>query len=75
MGFLEVSEISKSYGDTKVFSQLSFTLEQGQILSILGPSGSGKTTLLRCLNFLEQPDSGKIVLNGKICYDGSKLKR
>ncbi len=69
MGFLEVSEISKSYGDTKVFSQLSFTLEQGQILSILGPSGSGKTTLLRCLNFLEQPDSGKIVLNGKILLD------
>ena len=44
---------------------VSFSLEEGQVLAIIGSSGSGKTTLLRCLNFLESPDSGEIYVNGK----------
>ena len=50
---------------------ISFSLEEGQALSIIGSSGSGKTTLLRCLNFLETPDSGRIAVRGRNLLDGS----
>ena len=48
-----------------MLKDVSFSLEEGQVLAIIGSSGSGKTTLLRCLNFLETPDSGEIFVNGK----------
>lgn len=64
MAFLNVNNITKSYGDNRVLCGIGFTLEKGQILSIIGSSGSGKTTLLRCLNYLETPDSGNMVLDG-----------
>ena len=48
-----------------MLKDVSFSLEEGQVLAIIGSSGSGKTTLLRCLNFLEAPDSGEIFVNGK----------
>ena len=54
MAILEVQHIEKHFGDTQVLSDISFSLEEGQALSIIGSSGSGKTTLLRCLNFLER---------------------
>ena len=60
MAILEVAQLEKSFGGTKVLRDISFSLEEGQALSIIGSSGSGKTTLLRCLNFLETPDSGTI---------------
>lgn len=72
MPFLEVTGISKEFSGTKVLENLSFTLERGQVLSIIGPSGSGKTTLLRCLNFLESPDTGTIVLDGEVLLDTQK---
>ena len=50
---------------------ISFDLEQGQALAIIGSSGSGKTTLLRCLNFLETPDQGRIVVEGKTLFDAA----
>ena len=50
MPILEVKNIEKSFGDTHVLKNISFTLEEGEVLSIIGSSGSGKTTLLRCLN-------------------------
>ena len=56
MAILEIENICKSFGRTEVLKSVSFSLEQGQVLSLIGSSGSGKTTLLRCLNFLEQPD-------------------
>ena len=56
MAILEVAQLEKSFGGTKVLRDISFSLEEGQALSIIGSSGSGKTTLLRCLNFLETPD-------------------
>ena len=65
MAVLEVKNIKKQFGNTKVLRDVSFSLEEGQVLAIIGSSGSGKTTLLRCLNFLETPDSGEIWVRGK----------
>ena len=65
MAVLEVKNIKKSFGKTKVLKDVSFSLEKGQVLAIIGSSGSGKTTLLRCLNFLETPDQGQICVDGK----------
>ena len=69
MSMLEVKNINKTFGRTKVLKDVSFSLEQGQVVSIIGSSGSGKTTLLRCLNFLEQPDAGTIRMNNEILFD------
>lgn len=65
MAILEVNNLKKSFGSTPVLKGVSFSLEQGQVLAIIGSSGSGKTTLLRCLNFLESPDEGEILVRGK----------
>ena len=65
MAILEVNNLKKGFGSTDVLKGVSFSLEQGQVLAIIGSSGSGKTTLLRCLNFLETPDEGEILVNGK----------
>ena len=65
MSLLEVKNLKKQFGDTQVLKGVSFSLEQGQVVAIIGSSGSGKTTLLRCLNFLETPDSGDILVDGK----------
>lgn len=70
MAILEVEHISKSFERTEVLKDISFSLEKGQVVSIIGSSGSGKTTLLRCLNFLERPDGGVIKVNGETLFDG-----
>lgn len=57
---IEVIHLKKSYGKNEVLKDISFSVEQGEVISILGPSGSGKTTLLRCLNFLEKADEGQL---------------
>ena len=62
---LEVRNLQKGFGGTEVLRGVSFALESGQVLAIIGSSGSGKTTLLRCLNFLEAPDAGGILLDGE----------
>ena len=71
MAILEVRNIEKHFGNTQVLSDISFSLEEGQALSIIGSSGSGKTTLLRCLNFLERPDHGSIAVKGGVIFDAS----
>ena len=71
MPVLEVKNIEKHFGATRVLEDISFDLEQGQALAIIGSSGSGKTTLLRCLNFLETPDRGQIVVNGETLFDAA----
>jgi len=71
MSILEVKDIHKSFGKTSVLNGVSFSMEKGEVISILGSSGSGKTTLLRCINFLTKPDSGQIFLDGELLYDAS----
>ena len=68
MAVLEVKNIKKAFGKTKVLKGVSFSLEKGQVLAIIGSSGSGKTTLLRCLNFLETADEGEILVDGKLLF-------
>ena len=65
MALLEVTNLHKNFDQLQVLKGISFSLEKGQTLSVIGPSGGGKTTLLRCLNFLEMPTQGKIVINGQ----------
>ena len=74
MSVLNVNNIKKSFGKVEVLKGISFSLEQGEVLSIIGSSGSGKTTLLRCLNFLETPEQGIISVNGNVIYDASSGK-
>ena len=62
---LQIDRLSKGYNGTTVVHDISFSLEEGQILSLLGPSGSGKTTLLRLLAGLEHPEAGRLLFNGK----------
>ena len=69
MAILEVRNIEKHFGATKVLNDISFSLEKGQAIAIIGSSGSGKTTLLRCLNFLEKPDKGTISVGGAVIFD------
>ena len=70
MAFLEVENIYKNFGKTEVLKGIDFSLEKGEVLAIIGSSGSGKTTLLRCMNFLEQPDEGRITVNGEVLFEG-----
>ena len=65
MSILDVQHIEKNFGATKVLKDINFSLDEGQVLAIIGSSGSGKTTLLRCLNFLETPNTGRIVVRGR----------
>ena len=71
MSILKVENINKSFGQTEVLKNVSFSLEKGQVVSIIGSSGSGKTTLLRCLNFLETPDQGTITVNDELLFDAN----
>lgn len=63
---LELKNISKQFGQKKIFDQFNLTIEDGKILSLVGPSGGGKTTLLRMLAGLEKIDSGEIIYNGEV---------
>lgn len=63
---LELKNISKQFGQKKIFDHFNLTIEDGRILSLVGPSGGGKTTLLRMLAGLEKIDSGEIIYNGEV---------
>ena len=71
MAILEVEHVSKTFDHTEVLKDISFTLEKGEVVSIIGSSGSGKTTFLRCLNFLERPDTGVIRVGGETLFDAA----
>ena len=62
---LQVNHLSKSFGSNLVLRDIDFTVEKGDVISIIGASGSGKSTLLRCINLLETPTSGEILYHGK----------
>lgn len=64
MSYLEIKNFTKKYEETEVLKGIDLNMEKGEVVSVIGSSGSGKTTLLRCINFLEFPDAGKMVLNG-----------
>lgn len=74
MSILKIENLKKSFGKTEVLKDVSFEMNEGEVVSIIGSSGSGKTTFLRCINFLEKADSGKIILDNDLIFDGSWQK-
>ncbi len=75
MAILEVTNLKKNFGKLEVLKDISFSLEEGEVLSIIGSSGSGKTTLLRCINSLETATDGKIVADGSVIFDGGSTEK
>lgn len=63
---LRIKNLYKSFGENKVLNGINFELKEGERVVILGPSGSGKSTFLRCINWIEEPTSGEIYLDGKL---------
>ena len=63
--FIEVKNLSKKFGDHEVLKDISLSVNQGEVVSIIGSSGSGKSTILRCINLLEEPTGGDIIVEGK----------
>ena len=75
MAILEVKNLYKSFGKVEVLKGIDFSMEEGEIVSIIGSSGSGKTTLLRCLNALEVPTRGKIAIGGEVVFDKNNVAK
>lgn len=75
MAILEVKNLYKSFGKVEVLKGIDFSMEEGEIVSIIGSSGSGKTTLLRCLNALEVPTRGKIAIGGETVFDKNNVAK
>jgi polar amino acid transport system ATP-binding protein len=77
---VEISGLHKAFGPLEVLKGIDLQVERGQVVCIIGPSGSGKSTLLRCVNLLEEPQQGKIVVNGNeitdedVDIDGARRK-
>ena len=65
MSILSVKNLSKSFGKLEVLNDISFNVEQGEVISIIGPSGSGKSTLMNIIGCLDIPDSGDYILDGE----------
>jgi polar amino acid transport system ATP-binding protein len=65
---IELVDIHKSFGSAEVLRGINLSISAGEVVCIIGPSGSGKSTLLRCINFLEQPTSGTILIEGERAY-------
>lgn len=75
MAYLDIKNFTKTFGNVNVLKGIDMQVEKGSAVSIIGPSGSGKSTLLRCINFLENPDSGVMVLDGETLLDCSKKEK
>ncbi|MBR3962811.1 MAG: amino acid ABC transporter ATP-binding protein [Oscillospiraceae bacterium] len=69
---LEVKNLKKNFGELEVLKGIDFSLEKGDVMAVIGSSGNGKTTLLRCINFLETPNEGEIIVNGETLFDASQ---
>ena len=61
---ITVEHLSKSFGDLAVLKDITLEIRKGEVISIIGPSGTGKSTFLRCLNLLDRPTSGSILVGG-----------
>ena len=72
MAILEVKNLKKNFGELEVLKGIDFSLEKGDVMAVIGSSGNGKTTLLRCINFLETPNEGEIIVNGETLFDASE---
>ena len=88
MNLLEMQHVKKGFGENEVLKDISLSVAEGEVVSIIGPSGSGKSTLLRCATLLEQMDDGSLTymgekaaesINGKTVYakpaDLKKIQR
>ena len=75
MAYLEIRNFYKSFGDTKVLKGIDLDIKKGEVVTIIGSSGSGKTTLLRCINFLETPDEGEMILDGETLFNSLADKK
>ena len=67
--YVELKNINKTYGSYQASKNVNFGIEKGKLIGLLGPSGSGKTTILRMIAGLETPDSGEIIIDGKVVND------
>lgn len=65
MGVIHIENLNKYYGDKQALSDINLTVDKGEVVTLIGPSGSGKSTLLRCINFLEVPTEGNVIINNK----------
>lgn len=74
MAYFEVKNVCKKFSGRNVLEGVDFSMEKGQVVSIIGSSGSGKTTLLRCINFLTNPEKGKFYLEGEEFFDAERDK-
>ena len=72
MAFLEVKNLKKRFGNTRVLHGIDFSMDKGEVVAVIGSSGGGKTTFLRCLNFLEMANEGTIEIEGGFCFDANK---
>ena len=73
--FLEVKNLKKSFGNHEVLKDISLFVKQGEVISIIGSSGSGKSTILRCINLLEEPSGGDIIIEGKSILNNDAAKK
>lgn len=69
MAYLEIKNFKKNFNDVVVLKGIDLEINKGEVVSIIGSSGSGKTTLLRCINFLETPDKGEMILDGEVLFN------
>ena len=72
---IEIKELCKNFGQLQVLDNVNFTAKSGEVVAIIGSSGTGKSTLLRCINYLEQPTSGTINIDGKIINSGKHTEK
>lgn len=76
---IQIKHLQKSFDNLDVLRDVNLNIKQGEVISIIGPSGTGKSTFLRCLNLLEQPTGGSIVIDGEEVLNGkvnaSKLRQ
>ncbi|MCD7723509.1 MAG: amino acid ABC transporter ATP-binding protein [Clostridiales bacterium] len=72
---LEIKNLHKSFGQNEVLKGVSFSMDKGEVMSVIGSSGSGKTTLLRCLTFLETANAGEIYVDGQLLFNAADSKK
>jgi len=75
MAYYSVNNLNKSFGDVQILKNINFSIEEGEVLSIIGRSGCGKTTLLRSLNYLETIDDGEVYLKDELLHSNSFPKK